>query len=154
LGEVKEKTDRNRNASLNAGQTHAFTYDVVGRLTSDAVTVLGNGVDGTGVRLDTAYDTAGRPFKFTSFNAASGGAVVNEVLRQFNGLGQLTAEYQAHTGTVDLTPLTSTTPRVRYAYSEMSGGANHSRPTQLIYPDSLANPSGRVVNYVYASGVD
>ncbi|MCI0463315.1 MAG: RHS repeat-associated core domain-containing protein [Gemmataceae bacterium] len=64
--------------------------------------------------------------------------------REFNGLGQLTKEYQAHNGAVN----TSTSPKVVYAYSEMSGGANHSRLTSITYPNS------RVIGYNYASGLD
>ena len=43
---------------------------------------------------------------------------------------------------------TSTTPKVQYAYSEMTGGANHSRLTQMVYPQ------GATVNYSYGSGID
>jgi YD repeat-containing protein len=42
-------TDRN-------GTAHRYTFDVLGRLTTDAVTSL----DGTRQRLDTAHDTGGR----------------------------------------------------------------------------------------------
>jgi subtilase family serine protease len=37
----------------------------------------------------------------TSDDAASGGNVVNQVERLFNGLGQITTEYQSHSGTVN-----------------------------------------------------
>lgn len=53
--------------------------------------------------------------------------------RSFNGLDQLTAEYQSHSGAVN----TSTTPAVQYTYSEMSGGENHSRLTSVTYPDTF-----------------
>jgi RHS repeat-associated protein len=36
-----------------------------------------------------------------------------------------------------------TTPKVQYAYSEMSGGANHSRPISMTYPN------GRVIHVGY-----
>ena len=36
----------------------------------------------------------------------------------------------------------------RHTYSEMSGGANHSRPTSMVYPD------GFTVDDNYASGLD
>jgi RHS repeat-associated protein len=137
LGQTRTATDRN-------GTEHTYRYDVLGRLTSDAVTTLGAGVDGAVRRLETAYDTQGNAYLFTSYDAAVGGNVVNQVLRQFNGLGQLTREYQATGGAVNL----STTPKVQYAYSEMSGGANHSRLTSMTYP------SGYTVNFHYASGLD
>jgi RHS repeat-associated protein len=143
-GEVKSMTQRR-------GTVHDYDFDVVGRQIRDKVTTLG-GADSAVRRLETAYDTAGRPHKFTSYTLDSGGAIVNEVLRQFNGLGQLTAEYQAHAGAVDLGG-SSTTPRVRYAYTEMSGGANHSRLVSMTYPDSIASPAGRVLTYNY-TGLD
>ena len=111
LGQPLTSTDRN-------GNVHTYGYDVLGRQTSDAVTTLGTGVDG-GVRLiSTAYDGQGNPYLVTSYNATSGGSVVNQVQRVYNGLGQMTADYQAASGAVSI----GTTPVVQYAYTEMSGG--------------------------------
>jgi RHS repeat-associated protein len=132
LGQPTTFIDRN-------GTTHAYGFDVVGRPTVDAVTTLGSGVDGTVRRLETAYDSVGLAFLSTSYSAASGGSVVNQVQRVFNGLGQLVTEYQSHAGAVN----TSTTPAVHYSYSEMAGGANHSRPTGITYAD------GYGINYLY-----
>ena len=95
-------------------------------------------------RLEVAYDTAGRPFRYSSYDAATGGTVVNQVEQAYNGLGQLVTEYQAHAGVVN----PSTTPKVQYASSEMAGGANHSRPVSLTYPN------GRVLTATYATGLD
>jgi RHS repeat-associated protein len=137
LGQVLTKTDRN-------GTVHTYTYDVVGRLTADAVTTLGTGVDGTVRRIEYAYDGQGNQYLITSYDSASGGSVVNQVQRAFNGLGQLTQEWQATSGSVN----TSTTPSVQYAYSfAPSGSTNHSRLTSITYPN------GRVVTYNYASGL-
>jgi hypothetical protein len=61
------------------------------------------------LRLETAYDGQGNASLFTSYNAASGGTIVNQVQRQYNGLGQLTAEYQAHGGAVNPARVTATT---------------------------------------------
>jgi RHS repeat-associated protein len=129
LGQVTSKTDRN-------GNVHGYSYDVLGRLTSDAVTTLGTGVNGAVRRIDYGYDTQGNLSLITSYDAASGGSVVNQVLRQFNGLGQLTAEYQNVGGAVD----TSTTPAVQYAYDATTG-----RLTSVTYP------SGYVLDYNYGS---
>jgi RHS repeat-associated protein len=137
LGQRVGMTDRN-------GTTHSYTYDVLGRQTVDAVTTLGAGVDGQVQRLETAFNSQGLPYLFTSYDAPSGGNIVNQVERIFNGLGQLTAEYQSHAGAVN----TSSTPAVRYAYSEMAGGANHSR---LV---SMTDPNGRVITYNYGAGLD
>jgi hypothetical protein len=43
---------------------------------------------------------------------------------------------------------TSSTPKVQYAYVDLSGGANNSRLTSMTYPN------GRVLNYNYGSGLD
>ncbi len=136
LGERTTRTDRN-------GSVHSYSYDVVGRFTADAVTP-GTGVNGAVRRLQVGYDTAGRPDLYTSYDAASGGNVVNQVQQVYNGLGQLITEYQAHAGVVN----TGTTPKVQYAYSTMAGGANHSRLTSLTYPNS------RVLTANYATGLD
>lgn len=131
LGEVIQSTDRN-------GNVHKYTYDVLGRLTSDAVTVLGSGVDGS-VRLKTTgYNTQGLPEIFTTYDAANGGNVVNQIQREYNGLGQLTREYQAVDGQVD----TDTTPFVQYDYSAISSG---SRLASMTYPN------GRIISYNYGS---
>src|SRR5262249_54006111 len=135
--EAKSVTDRN-------GSTHAYSYDVLGRTTADAVTVLAAGLDGSVRRRETGYDTAGNPYLFTSYDAASGGNVVNQVEDLFNGLGQLTTEFQSHAGVVN----TGTTPAVRYAYLEMAGGANNSRLVSETYPN------GRVLSFVYSAGLD
>jgi RHS repeat-associated protein len=146
LGQVKSRTDRNQTV-------HDYTFDVVSRMTADAITLAvdnPHNVDGRVQRLETAFDSAGRPFKFTSFDTKNKNAVVNDVEREFNGLGQLTAEYQNHFGAVDK----KTTPKVGYVYSEGDKGANHSRMTALVYPGSTAYPTGRTLNYVYAGQDD
>jgi RHS repeat-associated protein len=138
LGDVLTKTDRN-------GTVHTYTYDVLGRVTSDAVTTLGTGVDGTVRRIDTSYDGAGNAYLVTSYDAATAGNVVNQVQRAFNGLGQLTQEWQATSGSVN----TSTTPSVQYACAFAPSGSNNTdRLTSITYPN------GRVITYSYASGVD
>jgi RHS repeat-associated protein len=138
LGEVVSKTDRN-------GDVHSYTYDVLGRQTSDAVTAFGTGVDQAVKRIDTAYDTGGRPFRFTSYNSATLTDPVNNQVNQvqwtFNGLEQLITETQVHGNSQ--APVIS----VQYAYSFVSaaGGPNHSRLTQIVYPN------GRIVNYNYSA---
>ena len=134
---VVTSTDRN-------GTEHTLDYDVLGRVVEDAVTLLGTDVDGAVRRVETAYDGQGNPFRVTAYDAATAGSVVNEVERVYNGLGQLVEEYQEHSGAVNV----STTPSVEYTYSEMAGGANHSRLTGVVYPD------GKVLTYNYASGLD
>lgn len=139
LGQTLSKADRN-------GDSHSYSYDVLGRQTSDSTTTLGAHVDGTVRRLDTAFDTGGRPYLYTSYSDTGGTTIVNQVQQVYNGLGQLITEYQSHSGAVN----TSTTPKVQYGYSFVatSGGPNHSRLVSMTYPNA------RVLNYNYNSGVD
>jgi RHS repeat-associated protein len=145
-GDLSAFTDAN-------GTTHVYGYDGLDRTTSDSVAALGMGVNGAVLQLANAYDTADRPYLYTSLSApnvyATAGAgtaptVVNQVLDTYNGLSQLTGEYQEHNGAVN----TATSPEVQYAYTEMSGGQNNSRPTSMTYPN------GRKIDYVYGTGVD
>ena len=70
--------------------------------------------------------------------------MVNQVRRDYTGLGELAIEYQEYGGAVS----TGTSPKVQYAYSfAASGSTNHSRLTTLTYP------SGRALTYNYASGL-
>ncbi len=129
LGQVTSMTDRD-------GNVHQYTYDVLGRLTADAVTTLGSGVDGSVRRIEYGYDALGNVSLITSYDAASGGSIVNQVLDVYTSLGQLTAEYQSVSGAVD----TDTTPAVQYAYDATTG-----RLTSITYPD------GYVLDYNYGS---
>jgi RHS repeat-associated protein len=125
---------------------HTYGYDILGRQIMDSITTLGSGVDGAVRRIETAYDTQGNAYLFTSYDTAtSGGSIVNQVQREFNGLGQLITEWQAVGGAVN----TSTSPKVQYAYSfTTSGSMNHSRLTSITYPN------GRVLTYNYSSGLN
>ncbi len=77
---------------------------------------------------DTTFNFMPAPIGLT--DAASGGNIVNQV--------------QRHPGAVTV----NSTPKVQYTYSEMSGGANHSRLTGIVYP------AGMTLSYNYASGLD
>jgi RHS repeat-associated protein len=135
LGERTSLTDR-------AGTKHLYSYDLAGRLTTDAVDVVGSGVDDATRRIRMSYDPLGRLLTATSVATASGsGNVSNQVALGYNGFGRLGTEWQVHNGTAS-----STSPFVQYLFSEGVGG-NHSRLTQVRYP------SGYNVNYTY-SGID
>jgi RHS repeat-associated protein len=134
LGENKTFTDR-------AGNVHTLTYDILGRVTSDAITTLVTGFDAAVRRIQTAYDTQGNPYLVTSYDAPTAGNIVNQVQRAYNGLGQMTQEWQSHSGAVVI----GTTPSVQYGYSLMAGGANHSRLTSITYPN------GKVLTYNYGT---
>lgn len=121
FGDVRRYADQN-------GTIHDLEYDVVGRQTADQIASLGQGVDGSVRRLETAYDSQGNAYQFTSKDAQ--GEVINQVRRAFNELGQLTSERQSHSGEAG-----TATPAVQYGYSDWIYG---NRPLGMIYPDSYA----------------
>jgi RHS repeat-associated protein len=116
-------------------------YDAVGRFTESQIIQLGTGIDGAIRRRRVEYDTAGRPYLFTSY-IGQGNGESNQVKRAYNGLGQVVTEWQENNGAVNDT----NSPKVQYAYSEMSDNGqvvNHSRLVSVIYPN------GRVLEYSY-----
>ena len=46
-------------------------------------------MDGAVRRVETAYDTQGNAYLSTTYDASSGGSIVTQVQRAYNGLGQL-----------------------------------------------------------------
>ncbi len=116
LGDIVTQVDQN-------GTTHAFSYDPLYRLTLDAVNTLGSGVDGSVRAIGYSYNTQDLPFKQTSCSDAAATTVVNEVEDVYNGLGQLTQQYQEHSGAVN----TSTSLSTQYAYSTIPAGSRHRR---------------------------
>jgi YD repeat-containing protein len=92
-GEVTEIKDQNETV-------HQFDYDKLGRQIHDKATTLGTGVDGAVRRISTTYEVRGMREKITSYNSETvgSGSVVNEVLFEYNGFGQITKDYQAHSG--------------------------------------------------------
>jgi RHS repeat-associated protein len=130
-GQVTQMTDQN-------GTVHQYAYDPLGRPTADSVITLGTGIDGAVRRIARTYNTAGLPQNVTSYSAATGGTVANDIFYQYNGFQQLTAEYQSHSGAVN----TSSTPAVQYSYAD--GSQNTVRLTEITYP------SGNGPSYEYA----
>ena len=64
------------------------------------------------VSLQFPFPRNRRPYAFASYDSATDRNIVNMVQREFNGLGQLITEWQAHGDKV-----IGTTPKVQYAYS-------------------------------------
>src|SRR6185437_11040461 len=123
------------------GSVHSYDYDVLGRQTADIVTTVGSGVFSTIRRLGTTYNALGLIETQTSYTDTSGTNPFNQVEDLYNGLGQITNQYQNPIGVVD----TSTSPDVQYVYNEMAGGENNSRLRSIVYPN------GRILDYDYSA---
>ena len=86
--EVRTAYDRlGRKAASTAprGMARTFSYDTAGRMSSDAATTLPSGVDGTVRRMAWACDGLGRVSAVTSYDAATGGNVVNQAASAYGG---------------------------------------------------------------------
>ena len=121
------------------GTVHAYVYDGLGRQTADKITTVGTGVDDSVRRIARMYEVRGMTEHITSYDAASDGNVVNDVLREYDTLGRMTKEYQEHSGAKD-----DNTLYVETAYENM---ATALRPTLIRYPN------GRQLFFDY-SGTD
>jgi RHS repeat-associated protein len=130
-GEITSMQDQNVNI-------HTYSRDVLGRVTLDAVTTLGSGVNGSILALGFKYTALGLPYQQTSYSDSSGATVVNQVQDAYNGYGQIVTQYQEHNGAVN----TSSSLKVQYAYDQSN---NDSRLVSTTYPN------GRIVDYAYGT---
>jgi RHS repeat-associated protein len=120
------------------GNEHTFDLDKLGRIVEDRVVVLGPSVDGSVRRIGRTYDARGLVNSITSYSdpTVGSGAILNQVVSQYNAFGQLISDIQSHNGVVD-----DSTPRVSYTYAD--GSAGTTRRTSITYP------SGAVINITY-----
>jgi len=82
--------------------------------------------------------------KVTSYEAATGGNVVNDVEREYDDFALLYREYQEHSGAVD-----GNTLYVEYGYDETEVS---DELTKGLRPKSVRYPNGRLVHYTYGLG--
>jgi RHS repeat-associated protein len=89
--------------SGSTGNVIQSDFDGVGRLTERRVTTVGTNFDNAVLRIETTYDTLGRPQLVTQYdNAAVGsGSVVNEIRFTYDGWGNLTAYEEDPNSAVD-----------------------------------------------------
>jgi YD repeat-containing protein len=127
------------------GTVRTLLYDTLARKTHDCVTTNGTGTDVTVKRISTAYEVRGMAQTITSYNNATpgSGTVLNQVALTYNTFSQLIEEQQDHSTTVS-----GSTPKVQYGYDSGGSSSNDIRPSSITYPN------GRVINYVYNSGMD
>ncbi len=123
-----------------AGTTHQFTYDNAGRQIADSVTAHGTGVDTSVLRIEDHYDVRGLLTSVISYNAASGGSVVNDVEMAYNHFGKLVSETQEHVGAA-----TGASLAVGYTYNSANGSGTRQ---------SLVYPNGRTIDFGYGDSTD
>ncbi len=127
------------------GSIHQYAYDALGRIITDKVTTLGSGVDGAVRRIETAYEVRGMVETLTSYDAATAGNVVNQVVFEYDELGNVSKEYQEHEGSKDANTL-----YVQYNRDTTASGGVLTKGLRLA---SLRYPNGRLVHTTFgASG--
>jgi YD repeat-containing protein len=123
LGDVIQQTDRD-------GTTHAYQFDALGRQVDDLITgtssAAGSLISTATDENKTGYDTLGRSVDFQTLKS---GTILSEDLRQYDGLGNLIAEYEEHNGAVN----TGTSAVVQYTY-DTNFTSNYSRIISEQYP--------------------
>jgi RHS repeat-associated protein len=136
-GQKTTLTDQN-------GTVHSYNYDLLGRETDDRITTVGTGIDNAVLRISKTYEVREMLAGIASYDNATVGAgnVVNDVRFAYNSFQQLTADYQSHSGAVNV----ATTPSTQYAYADAS--ANTVRPVSMTYPN------GRVLSDKYGTPGD
>ena len=122
--------------------THEYEFDVVGRPIADIASTLGSGIDDAVAVMTTEYDSAGRTYRFSSWTITgylSQEGPVNQVVREFNGFGQVTREYQEFEGAVD-----EETLYVEYGYSD---SGNQSLLESMNYPNNQGYDPELAITY-------
>ena len=135
LGERVTLMDQNQTV-------HAYQFDGLGRPSTDSIVVTGSGVNSSVLQIARSYEVRGMLQHVTRGSGTEG--VVNDVLMVYNNFGQLSGEYQEHSGP---TLATTASRSVQYAYS--SGTANTIRLTGVTYPSG-----SRSITFGYNSGDD
>jgi RHS repeat-associated protein len=123
------------------GVVHTYAYDSAGRFSSDTVTTLPSGVDGSVLRMGKTYDSLSRPQLLTNYSDTGGTTVVNQVKLTYDGWESVIKDEQEHVGAV----VSGTTASYQVAYSDGgSGGVG-----KYVRPVSMTYPNGRQVFYNY-----
>ncbi|MDD3470498.1 MAG: RHS repeat-associated core domain-containing protein, partial [Thermoguttaceae bacterium] len=138
LGERVWKRDQN-------GSIHTYEYDHLGRLLSDRVTTLADGVDGTIRMIRTVYTVDGKIDTLTSYDnpTLENANIVNQVKYDYTTQGLLSRERVSHSGAV-----TDVTPSIAYTYDVSQ---SNNRYTKSLRPTSFTTPNGTVVGYAYGT---
>ncbi|MDD4891692.1 MAG: hypothetical protein PHU85_17375 [Phycisphaerae bacterium] len=98
------ETTYNANGSVNTstdqrGVVHAYGYDDAGRLVSDTADLTNaTGVDDSVLRVERAYDDYGRLASLTSYDATTGGNIVNQDVWAYDPWGNVAQTWQSHAG--------------------------------------------------------
>ncbi len=120
------------------------TYNNRRQLDFEKVTTLAEDVDGHVRSIKIEYDSVARLEKVTSYANSDGtGTIRNQILFEYNDLGQVEKSWQSHEGAK-----ISTTPKVEYDYDLSSLNGVYNDGARLNY---VQYPDGRKIHYGYST---
>jgi len=117
--------------SAGDGNVIEFDYDTNGRQTARKVTTVGNGFDNAILRIATTYTDLGQISLVTSYDAASGGNVKNEVRHSYDEWSNLSSYEEDRDSAVDASS-SENDYQVDYAYAKNTTGRNALRRTSMV----------------------
>ncbi len=121
------------------------TYNNRRQVEFQKVSTLASGVDGHVRSVKREYDSLARLEKVTSYANSDGtGTVRNQILFEYNDLGQVKKSWQSHEGNK-----ISTTPKVEYDYDLSALNSIYDDGARLNY---VQYPDGRKIHYGYSTG--
>ncbi|HRQ87541.1 MAG TPA: hypothetical protein PLA50_02015, partial [Bacteroidia bacterium] len=82
------------------GTIHDYEFNQLGQLLHDRVTTLAAHIDGGVRRISLAYNARRQVETVGSYSSAlvGHGTLLNQVKRDYNGFGQMVADWQEHDG--------------------------------------------------------
>jgi RHS repeat-associated protein len=134
LTEITETTDRN-------GTVHRYTFDALGRLTTDEIVSFAAGVDPTVQKIGFDYRDDGQIDAITSYGAAD--AVLNQVAYEYDAIGLPIRDYQEHAGAKH-----GGTPYTGYEYDLTQSADEYVKGLR---PTGMRYPGGTEVAFSYGS---
>jgi YD repeat-containing protein len=136
-GRLVWQKDQSTASDSEDATVHEFTYDELDRLTKEDITSFRSDVDQSIEHIEQSYSNLGRVQSITTKNTSEN--VINQVVFEYNGFGQVVKSYQEHDGEQD----DETTLSVVYDYTD---DANSFLDT-LTYPDGSVSGGVNSLHY-------
>ena len=145
LGQQKAVKDQ-------AGNILTSTFDNAGRQTARTVDTLISGFDGAVRRVETAFDTLGRPTTVTQYDATTSGTVVDEVKSTYDAWGNPAGLFQDVNSAVAASGGDDWSVQLTHAKSAPAAGRQTLRVTAQDLYRAQSSKQGVTYDYLSSSG--